>query len=157
MRVLALFCLMTILTTFAWSKESIKEDEKKDFERAQSLFKNGDEESALVSLSDFMRRHPQSLMADDVQYMIGMISFRKRNFKEAIFELQKTLNYRHSKGADHIADAALLIAESWFRLGEVEKAIIEWQALMRVFPQSSAAVQAELRVVEVRSVGSDKK
>jgi|GEM_PF-3201460 len=131
--------------------EAHKSDEARDFQRADELFKAGEEDKALVSLTDFLRRYPASQKADDVQYMIGAIAFHRRNFPEAIRELKKTLEYRNRAGADRIADAFLLVAESWYKLGDVEKAVIEWEALKRAFPSTPAAEQAQMRVLELRS------
>jgi TolA-binding protein len=68
---------------------------------------------------------------------------------EAIRELKKTLNYRNRAGADRLPDAFLLVAEAWYKLGDSEKALIEWEALKRAYPGTPAAEQAQMRILEV--------
>lgn len=128
------------------STSSVSERDR-DFERANELFKNGDEEAAIVSLTDYLRRYPTSDRADDAQYLLGEIEYRRRNFAQAIRELKKTLEYR-KRGGDRVADAFYLIGESLIRLGEKEKARIEWEALKRIYPRSPAAERAALKLME---------
>jgi len=123
-------------------------DAERDFARAEDLFKQGQEDSAIVSLSDFLRRYPGHARADDSQYLIGEIEFRRRNFENAIRELKKTLDYR-KQGGDRVADAYYLVGESLLRLGQTERARIEWEALRRAYPNSPAADRAALKLMEV--------
>jgi TolA-binding protein len=132
----------------AAEKLDSKADAERDFARAEDLFKAGQEDAAIVSLSDFLRRHPSSALADDAQYLLGEIEFRRRNFSDAIRELKKTLEYR-KHGGDRVADAYFMVGESWFRLGDREKARIEWEALRRAYPKSSAAERASMRLMEL--------
>lgn len=120
----------------------------RDFARAEELFKNGDEDPAILSLTDYLRRYPKSDRADDAQYLIGEIEYRRRNFPKAILELKKTLEYR-KRGGDRVADAFYLVGESLLRLGEKEKARIEWEALKRAYPRTPAAERAALKLMEL--------
>ena len=123
-------------------------DVERDFARAEELSKSGQEDAAVVSLTDFLRRHPESARADDAQYMIGEIEYRRRNFDNAIRELKKTLDYR-KRGGDRVADAYYLIGDSLLRMGNTEKARIEWEALRRAYPNSPAAGRAALKIMEL--------
>ncbi|MEO5667241.1 MAG: tetratricopeptide repeat protein [Bdellovibrionota bacterium] len=123
-------------------------DLQRDFSRAEDLFKSGQEDAAIVSLTDFLRRYPSSDLADDAQYLLGEIEFRRRNFDSAIRELKKTLNYR-GKGGDRVADAYYLVGDSLAHLGKTEDARIEWEALRRAYPHSPAAGRAALKLMEI--------
>jgi TolA-binding protein len=123
-------------------------DVERDFSRAEELFKSGQEDAAVVSLTDFLRRYPESARADDAQYMIGEIEYRRRNFDNAVRELKKTLDYR-KRGGDRVADAYYLIGDSLLRMGHTEKARIEWEALRRAYPKSPAASRAALKIMEL--------
>jgi TolA-binding protein len=148
---LCLFCVLSLMAQTRPLPEALQNnlDEQRDFARAEELFKSGQEDKAVVSLTDFLRRYPSSLLADDAQYMLGAILFQRRNFVEAIRELKKTLNYRNRAGADRLPDAFLLVAEAWYKLGDSEKALIEWEALKRAYPGTPAAEQAQMRILEV--------
>jgi TolA-binding protein len=123
-------------------------DSERDFSRAEELFKSGQEDAAIVSLTDFLRRYPASAQADDAQYLIGEVEYRRRNFDNAVRELKKTLDYR-KRGGDRVADAYYLIGDSLLRLGQAEKARIEWEALRRAYPKSPAAGRAALKIMEL--------
>lgn len=130
-------------------KEPVLSEPERDFSRAEELFKSGQEDAATLSLTDYLRRYPTGARADDAQYLLGEIEFRRRNFEAAIIELKKTLNYRQS-GGDRIPDAFYLIGECLQHLGQTEKARIEWEALRRAYPNSPAAGRAYLKLMELK-------
>jgi TolA-binding protein len=57
--------------------QGVESEESRDFTRAQDLLKGGKESEAMISLSDFLRRYPTSLLADDAQFSIAEIFFRQ--------------------------------------------------------------------------------
>ncbi len=132
-------------------KTTTEAEDERDFKRAEELLKSGQEQEAQTSLVDFLRRHPKSSRADDAQFLLGEVEYRRRNFAGAIAELKKTLNYKKS-GGDRVADAYFLVGESWFRLGDIEKARIEWEALRRAYPKASAAENARTRLLEIEAL-----
>jgi TolA-binding protein len=71
-------------------------DVDKDFSRAAELIQNGRESEALVSLTDFLRRHPESKLADDAQLLIGHVYLKQRNFSTAAIEFEKVFVYKDS-------------------------------------------------------------
>jgi TolA-binding protein len=129
LKILGLWSLMALMSAAAWADSLAS----RDFSIAKSLFTEGKENEALVSFTDFLRRHGDDALADDAQYFVGEIYFRKRQFPEAIAEFRKVLKFR--KG-DRVADAFLRVGESQMRLGNSRAALIEFEAVRRNFPKS---------------------
>lgn len=133
----------------AVAKES--PDARRDFQRAVELAKVGKESEALVSLTDFLRRYPESSRAVEAQLLMGEIEFRRRNFETAINELKKTLKYKEHQKI-FVAEAYYLIGECWMRMNRYDRALIEWRALIRKFQGTPAADKAELKIPEVKAL-----
>jgi TolA-binding protein len=121
-------------------------DADRDYARARELVEAGQEDSALLALSDFLRWHPQSAKADDAQYFMGEVYYRKRDFARAVDEFRRVFEYKGRQGADRIPEAGVRLGEAWSHQGEPDKARIEWEAVLRTFPKSEAARMAEERL-----------
>ncbi len=119
---------------------------ERDFNRILVLSETGRESEAIVSVTDFLRRHPEHPLSDDAQFLLGEIYFKQRNFSLALAELKKVLNSK-SQNNDRIADSGVLMGECWKFLKEPQKARIEWEAVTRRFPNSPAAKKAELHLM----------
>jgi TolA-binding protein len=134
--------VLTVVLSFSTVELRANSFANRDFDRAVALVKSGQEEQALVSLTDFLRRHPKHAKAAQAQFLLGEVEFRRRNFEDAVRELKKTLKYR-KKSPLFVADAFFLVGESWRLLGQEKKALIEWKALIRAYPLSPAAAKAK--------------
>jgi TolA-binding protein len=128
------------LPLYAFSQSS-PPDVEKDFTRAAELIQNGRESEALVSLTDFLRRHPESKLADDAQLLVGHLYSKQRNFLVAAIEFEKVFVYKDS---DRLAEAAVELGQAWTKLGQSERARIEFEAVLRRYPKSDAASQAKV-------------
>jgi TolA-binding protein len=123
---------------YAFSQDT--PDVEKDFSRAVELIKSGRESEALVSLTDFLRRYPESKLCDDAQLMVGRVYLKQRNFTSAAAELEKVFLYKDS---DRLAEAAVDLGQSWIKLGMSDRARIEFEAVLRRFPKSESATEAK--------------
>lgn len=148
--ILTLLLCVLLSVEAAWARRE-SADARRDFERAVELAKTGKESEALVSLTDFLRRYPESSRAVEAQLLMGEIEFRRRNFETAINELKKTLKYKKYEKT-FVAEAYYLIGECWMRMKKYDRALIEWRALMRKFKGTPAADKAELKIPEVRAL-----
>ncbi len=124
-------------------------DAARDYRRIEMLILSGRESEAIVSVSDFLRRYPDDELADDVQFMLGNIYFNARKFELALKEYEMILKFKNKK-LDRLADAGLKIGECWNSLKEPKKARIEWEAVLRRFPNSEAAQKAQIHLMGVK-------
>lgn len=125
------------------SKKDLEQDAKRDFERAAELLKNGQESPALVSFTDFLRRYPDHKLVGDAQFFIGEIFFRQRKYAEALHELQKVKDLLKGE-SQKTPDAFVKIGECHLKLGSIDRARIEWNAVKRRFAGTPAALQADV-------------
>lgn len=120
----------------------IDDEVQRDFNRAIELTRAGREDQALLSLTDFLRRYPRHSWSDDIQIEIANIYWARQNFEQALVEFQKVLSY-NGKGADRRAEGAVGVGRCWHKLGRTDFARIEWQAVKRVYPGTSASAEAD--------------
>lgn len=125
------------------SPKELAADAKRDFERAQGLLQKGEESQALISFTDFLRRYPNHELVGDAQYSLGEILFRQRRYQQALGEFLKVKDLLSGK-SPKIPFAYVRIGECRQRLGQPVQAQIEWNAVIRRFPQSPAANEAKI-------------
>jgi TolA-binding protein len=145
----SLMAVVIFGTASAWA-DSLAQ---RDFAIAKELLDSGKESEAQVSLTDFLRRHPTDALADDAQFNLGEIYFRKRQFSEAIAEFRKVAKYQ--KG-DRLPDAFLRLGEAQKLLGNYREALIEFEAVRRRFPKTPQYDQA-LSLIDDLMKGAVKK
>jgi TolA-binding protein len=81
--------------------------------------------------------------ADNCHYWIGLSNFQMKDYTSAISEFQQVMNYRFSEKKD---DAQIMIARSYERLGDREKAMTEYKKLIDLFPTSEYVVKAQAKL-----------
>lgn len=122
-------------------------DAQRDFDRAIELSRAGSEKQALVSLTDFLRRYPQHPKAVEVQFEIAEIYFHQRQFAEARKEFEKVYRYQGTVlAAEIVAKSGLRLGECSIKIGKIEEARIEWEAVLRKYPKTEAAKTAQLHL-----------
>ncbi len=125
------------------SKKDLEQDAQRDFTRATELLQNGQESQALVSFTDFLRRYPEHKLVGDAQFSIGEIFYRQRKYPQALNEFQKVKDLLKG-GSQRTPDAFVRIGECHLKLGNVDRARIEWNAVRRRYLGTAAAMQADV-------------
>lgn len=81
--------------------------------------------------------------ADNCYYWIGESYFQLKKYKEAIDHFKQVANYKFSEKKD---DAQFMIARSYERLGQREKANDEYRKLVELYPASELASKAQAKI-----------
>ncbi len=119
-------------------------EENKAYEAALGQFKLGNYPPAIAALQGLLVTHPNSKLAPNAQYWIGMAYAAQRDYKNAIAAQQKLLA---TWPADAKApDALLNIANSQEALGDRRGAQKTLEGLLDKYPASQAAVTAKQRL-----------
>lgn len=119
-------------------------EETKAYEAALNQFKLGNYPLAIAALQGLMVTYPNSKLAPNAQYWIGLAYAAQRDYKNSIAAQQKVLT---SWPADAKApDAMLNIANSQEALGDRRGAQKTLEALIDKYPTSQAAGPAKQRL-----------
>jgi tol-pal system protein YbgF len=103
---------------------------------------------ALVGFQDYLKKSPDSELADNAQYWIGECFYAQRDFRKAIDEFLK-VEAAYPKG-DKVPAALLKIAYSQLQLEDRASARKTLRDLVARFPNSEEAAQgrAKLQMLE---------
>jgi tol-pal system protein YbgF len=120
--------------------------ENKVYEAALNQFKLGNYSAAISTLQGLLVTYPDSKLAPNAQYWIGMGYSGQRDYKNAIAAHQKVIaNWPTDPKA---ADAMLSIASSQEAMGDRAAAQKTLQGVMAKYPGSQAAASAKLRLAQ---------
>ncbi|KQP14752.1 tol-pal system protein YbgF [Pseudorhodoferax sp. Leaf267] len=122
--------------------------ETRDYDAALAIFRKGDFAAAQTAFSGFIKRYPQSGYNASSLFWLGNAQYATRDYKEAInnFRSMLTVNADHPRAPE----AALSIANCQLELKEVRGARKTLEDLIKVYPQSEAALAAKDRLSKMR-------
>jgi tol-pal system protein YbgF len=118
--------------------------ETRAYQAALDQFKLGNYSLAVAAMQGFMVTYPQSKLAPNAQYWIGMAHSGQRNYKEAIAAQRKLLAAWPE--SDKAPDAMLSIASAQETMGDRKSAQRTLEELVARFPSSSSAAAAKQRL-----------
>jgi tol-pal system protein YbgF len=118
--------------------------ETRAYQAALDQFKLGNYALAVSAMQGFLVTYPNSKLAPNAQYWVGMAHSGQRNYKEAIAAQRKLLaGWPDSEKAP---DAMLSIASAQETMGDRKNAQKTLEELLTKYPKSSAAVSAKQRL-----------
>ena len=122
--------------------------EKRDFEAALATFRSGKFAEAKTAFTDFMKQYPRSGYTTSTQFWLGNAQYATRDYKEAIrnFKALMAASPAHARAPE----AALSIANCQMELKETKGARKTLEDLVRLYPQSEAALAAKERLSNMK-------
>ena len=122
--------------------------EKRDYDNAFALFRKPDYPAASAAFIDFLRRNPQSGYAPSAYFWLGNAQYANKEYNPSITNFRTLI----SVAPDHpkAPEAALSIANSQIELKAIPGARKTLEDLIKVYPQSEAAVAAKERLARLR-------
>ncbi len=123
------------------SKPVIKEAES-DYQIALDFFKKKNYKDAITKLQAIIDGGTRKDLEDNCYYWIGESNFGLKNYQAAIEFFEKVFNYKISEKKD---DAAIMIANSHWEMGNKPEAIKEYKKFIEKFPASPYNKRAKAR------------
>ena len=118
--------------------------EMKAYQAALEQFKLGNYALAVSAMQGFLVTYPNSKLAPNAQYWVGMAHSGQRDYKAAIAAQRKLLaTWPDSEKA---SDAMLSIASSQETMGDRKSAQKTLEDVIAKYPKSSAATSARQRL-----------
>jgi tol-pal system protein YbgF len=118
-------------------------EEVRAYESAINAAKNKNYRDAIGELQTLLNTGIKDDYADNCHYWMGECSFQLKDFSQAIQHFQLVQGYKFSEKRD---DAQLMIAQSYERLGDKQKARTEYQKLVDMYPTSEYAKRARAKL-----------
>ncbi len=122
--------------------------EKRDYDNAFALFRKPDYPAATSAFVDFTRRYPTSGYQPSALFWLGNAQYASRDYNGAITNFRSLI----ATASDHpkAPEAALGLANSQIELKAIPAARKTLEDLIKVYPQSEAAVAAKDRLSKLR-------
>lgn len=116
-----------------------------EYQTALTLFKQRKYSEAIKKLENLINSGIREDLADNCHYWIGESYFGMKDYQSAISSFEKVFNYKISEKKD---DAAIMIANSYWEMGNKKEAIKEYKKFLDKFPASPYVKRAKARVSE---------
>ncbi|HYR37330.1 MAG TPA: tol-pal system protein YbgF [Burkholderiales bacterium] len=120
------------------------EGETRAYQAALDQFKLGNYALAVSAMQGFLVTYPNSKLAPNAQYWVGMAHSGQRDYKSAIAAQRKLLT--SWPDTEKAPDAMLSIASSQETMGDRKSAQKTLEELLAKYPKSSAAASAKQRL-----------
>ncbi|WP_137935986.1 tol-pal system protein YbgF [Chitinivorax sp. B] len=117
------------------------EGDQAAYDAAFNLYKMGNYQGAVSGFREYLKAYPESKLAPNAQYWIGMSQSALRDYKGAIVSQQKLI--AAWADASKVPDAMFNIAANQLELGEKKAARKTLDDLVAKYPVSTAADKAK--------------
>jgi len=118
------------------------------YDAAYTDLTRGNYQLALMGFRDYLKRYPDTDLADNAQYWIGEVYYAQSQYAQAIEEFLLVVD--RYPGADKVAAAYLKTAFSFRRTGDLPTARRYLRLIMDRFPDSEEARLARQNLAELR-------
>lgn len=122
---------------------------KKDYDDAMRLVERKDYRAAMPRLREFLKKYPDSSLADNAQYWLGECYYAVKEYDQAILEFDG-VRRRFPKG-EKVPAALLKQGFAFAELGDKLDARLILQELVERFPESEEAGRAKQRLKSLDS------
>ncbi len=122
--------------------------EVKEYDASLALFRKGDFKSTTQSFIDFLRRYPQSGYQSLGLFWLGNAQYANREYREAIVNFKSAVDANPT--SSKAPEALLAMANSQIELKDTRSARRTLEDLVRIYPQSEAAVAAKDRLSRLK-------
>ena len=127
---------------------TVEANEKRDYDAAFAIFRKPDFPAASTAFVEFVRRYPQSGYNPSALFWLGNAQYANRDYNNAITNFKNMI----AQAPDHpkASEAALSIANCQIELKDTRGARKTLDDLIKVYPQSEAAVAAKERLTRLK-------
>ncbi|HTM07364.1 MAG TPA: tol-pal system protein YbgF [Verrucomicrobiae bacterium] len=122
---------------------------KRDYDDAMRLVERKDYRAAMPRLREFLKKYPDSNLAENAQYWLGECYYAVKEYDQAILEFDG-VRRRFPKG-DKVPTALLRQGFAFAELGDKLDARLILQELVERFPESEEAGKAKQRLKSLDS------
>lgn len=128
-------------TPEAFEAPKLSSDEfKRRYVDALSNYQNGRYEEAIQVFSTLAFSESDHPLADNSQYWLGECYYSLKNYKRAILEFEKVMQFSKSDKQD---DSKLKLGICFMKIGNNQRARAEFKDLLELFPNSEYSQRAQ--------------
>ncbi len=106
---------------------------KIEYNKGLQLYRKKQYRKAISIFESLLNKYPNHKLAPNFQYWIGECLFKLKDYNRAINYFRNVYLYTNSWKKD---DAAIMIAISYYKMGDIEKARAEFKSFIYKYPDS---------------------
>ncbi len=137
-----------VASTTTPSGGGVEEAPDKLYVEGYSQFNTGKYLEAQKSFEEFLRRSPESDLADDAQYWVGECFFSLKDYRRAILEFRRVID-QYPFG-NKVPQSFFRVGLSYLALGERDRAAENLETVVQAFPKSDVATVARATLDEIQ-------
>lgn len=118
------------------------------YEQAVSAYYDRQYETALSQFGRILTEFPNSNLADNAQYWIGECEYGQKHYQSALEAFHKVFQYDKTEKDD---DAQFMLGQSYYQLGNLDSALVEFNRLKIDYPESEYLGRAEAYIRRIRA------
>lgn len=124
-----------------------REAQRKAYNAAFDLLKQGRYDAAEQAFSDFLEQHPEGPYSDNAQYWLGESRYVTRDFEGALEAFRRTI--QRYPNSSKVPDARLKIGYTLHELGRIEEAKTVLRKVASEYTNDTVARLAEERLLQL--------
>jgi len=128
-------------------------DERKAYDSAFELLKEGRYSEAAAAFRTFLEKHPDGPYADNAQYWLGESYYVTREFAKAL-DAFRGVSEKYPDSAK-LPDARLKMGYTLYELGRMDEARTILRKVMNEHPDSAVSRLAKQRILRIEREGSN--
>ena len=123
-------------------------DAEELYGKAFQLFRGGQFEAARTEFANYLKRYPDTELADNSQFWLGECYYAEKNYREAIAAYEKTIK-KYPK-SDKVSSAMLKQGMAFLELGDNTAGKILLKKVVKTYPQSNQAKIAKSKLARIK-------
>ena len=123
------------------------EDPMQMYQAAYRDYQKGNFDLAIAGFADFVKRNPNSDLADNAAYWIGESLFSQKKYREAIEQFDSVVT-RYPR-SDKVPGALLKKGYAYINLGEKAQGVVQLQYVVHEHPNTQEASLARQRLKQL--------
>jgi TolA-binding protein len=120
---------------------------RESYDHALQLFRSRDYDGAAAMFQSVLDAGAPEDLEDNCVYWIGECAYGEKQYRTAIEQFQKVFGFTNSEKKD---DAQIMIANSYYAMGNKVKARAEYEALLDKFPASPYSKSAKAKLDKLK-------
>ena len=139
---------MPAAATVQTAKKQPTSEAEELYGKAFQLFRGGQFEAARTEFSNYLKRYPDTELADNSQFWLGECYYAEKKYGEAIAAYEKTIK-KYPK-SDKVSSAMLKQGMAFLQLGDNTAGKILLKKVVKTYPNSNQAKIAKSKLARVK-------
>jgi len=118
------------------------------YDKTYAAYREGRYQEAIAGFGDFLKKYPQSDLADNAQFWIGECYMSLKQYEKAILSYQEVI--KNYPNGNKVANAMIRQALAFYEIGDKTSSRLLLKKVIKKYPNSSEAKTAETKLKTIK-------